>query len=287
MVKVQVTEDGSHTLFSEMAGQTYHSSHGAVQESRHIFISQLELVNSQQSTVNSQRSTVNSQQTIDNGQQINVYSQQSTVNGQQTIDNGQQINVDSQQLVVNSQQSIVEGDLSVLEIGFGTGLNALLAACWAKENGVRVNFSTIELFPLESAVYEELNYGRLLGEDELFLKLHEAEWDAGLQEIVPEFAICKYKKDIVEWLDGQQSTVSSQQLGLYDVVFFDAFSPDAQPELWTEEVFRNVYGLMKEGGVMTTYCAKGDVRRAMLAAGFKVEKLQGPPGKRHILRAMK
>ena len=173
------------------------------------------------------QSTVYSQQTIDNGQRANVDSQQSTGNCQQTTDNGQRVNVDS-------QQSIVEGNLSVLEIGFGTGLNALLAACWAKENGVRVNFSTIELFPLESAVYEELNYGCLLGEDELFLKLHEAEWDAGLQEIVPEFAICKYKKDIVEWLDGQQSTVSSQQLGLYDVVFFDAFSPDAQPELWTE-----------------------------------------------------
>ena len=276
MVKVQVTEDGSHTLFSEMAGQTYHSSHGAVQESRHIFISQLELVNSQQSTVN----------------------------GQQTTDNGQRANVDS-------QQSIVDGGLSVLEIGFGTGLNALLTACWAKENGVRVNFSTIELFPLESTVYEELNYGRLLGEDELFLKLHEAEWDAGLQEIVPEFAICKYKKDIVEWLRNAQCIMhNAQSLILssgaqgdlevnfiakaskafgsqFDVVFFDAFSPDAQPELWTEEVFRNVYGLMKEGGVMTTYCAKGDVRRAMLAAGFKVEKLQGPPGKRHILRAMK
>ena len=74
---------------------------------------------------------------------------------------------------------------------------------------------------------------------------------------------------------------------LFDVVFFDAFSPDAQPELWTEEVFRNVYALMKTGGVLMTYCAKGDVRRAMLAAGFRVEKLQGPPGKRHILRARK
>jgi tRNA U34 5-methylaminomethyl-2-thiouridine-forming methyltransferase MnmC len=74
---------------------------------------------------------------------------------------------------------------------------------------------------------------------------------------------------------------------LFDMVFFDAFSPDAQPELWTEEVFRNLYKLMKMGGVMTTYCAKGDVRRAMLKAGFKVEKLQGPPGKRHILRATK
>ena len=180
MVKVQVTEDGSHTLFSEMAGQTYHSSHGAVQESRHIFISQLELVNSQQSTVNgqqttdngqrstdnrlqlmvnSQQSTVNSQQTIDNGQwstdnrlQSMVNSQQSTVNSQQTIDNGQRSTDNRLQSMVNSQQSIVDGGLSVLEIGFGTGLNALLAACWAKENGVRVNFSTIELFPLESAV---------------------------------------------------------------------------------------------------------------------------------------
>ena len=269
MTKIQVTEDGSHTLFSEMAGQTYHSAHGAVQESRHIFISQLSIVNSQQLMVNSQRS------------------------------------------MVNGQLSMVGGDLSVLEIGFGTGLNALLTACWAKENGVRVDFSTIELYTLERDVYEELNYGSLLGEEGLFLKLHEAKWDAGLQEITPEFAICKHKKDIVEWLRNAQCTMhNAQSLILssgaqgdleldfvakgsktfgyqFDVVFFDAFSPDAQPELWTEEVFRNVYGLMKEGGVMTTYCAKGDVRRAMLAAGFKVEKLQGPPGKRHILRAVK
>ena len=262
MVKVQITEDGSHTLFSEMVGQTYHSSHGAVQESRHIFISQLSIINGQQSTD------------------------------------------DSQQLMVNGQQAKVGGDLSVLEIGFGTGLNALLAACWVKENGVRVDFSTIELYPLEREVYEELNYGSLLGEEELFLKLHEAKWDAGLQEITPEFAICKHKKDIVEWLRNAQSLIlssgaqgdleldfvakGSKILGSqFDVVFFDAFSPDAQPELWTEEVFRNVYALMKEGGVWMTYCAKGDVRRAMLAAGFRVEKLQGPPGKRHILRAGK
>ena len=230
MSKIWITEDGSHTLFSEMAGQTYHSSHGAVQESRHIFISQL------------------------------------------PIKSGQ----------------LVDGDvLSVLEIGFGTGLNALLTACWAKENGVRVEFSTIELYPLERSVYCELNYGGLFGCEELFLRLHEAEWDAGLQPVIAEFAINKNKRDIVEWLDSRQSTVNSQQLGLYDVVFFDAFSPEAQPELWTEDVFRDVYGLMKEGGVLTTYCAKGDVRRAMLAAGFRVEKLQGPPGKRHILRAVK
>ena len=233
MPKIQITEDGSHTLFSEMAGQTYHSSHGAIQESNHIFISQLSTLNSQ---------------------------------------------------------------LSVLEIGFGTGLNALLTAQWALVNGVRVEYTTIELYPLGCEVYRELNYGCLLGDEELFLKLHEAEWDAGFVQVSECFAIRKCKSDIVEWVTDAQCTmhnVQSMDLSdstLYsfcDVVYFDAFSPDAQPELWSEEVFRNVYGLMKVGGVLTTYCAKGDVRRAMLAAGFRVEKLQGPPGKRHILRARK
>ncbi len=238
MNKIQITEDGSHTLFSEMAGQTYHSSHGAIQESLHIFISQLS-INSQQSMVNSQR-------------------------------------------------------LTVLEIGFGTGLNALLTAEWARENGVRVEFTTIELYPLEREVYRELNYGRLLGDEELFLKLHEAEWDRGSVQVTDNFAIRKCKCDIVEWLRNAQCTTNGLELQrkmhnaqLFDVVYFDAFSPDAQPELWTEEVFKNIYRLMTEGGVMTTYCAKGDVRRAMLASGFKVDKLQGPPGKRHILRAVK
>ena len=156
---------------------------------------------------------------------------------------------------------------------------------WACENGVRVEYTTIELYPLEEDVYSELNYGQLLGCEELFLQLHKAQWDAGLQRVNENFAIRKCKSDIVEELSNEECGMRNEEL--YDVVFFDAFSPDAQPELWTEEVFKNVYALMKEGGVMTTYCAKGDVRRAMLAAGFKVEKLQGPPGKRHILRATK
>ncbi len=246
MQKIQITADGSHTLFSEMAGQTYHSSHGAVQESRHIFISQLDVVNGQVLIAPS------------------VYSS--------SLNLGEQLRCRR---------------LSVLEIGFGTGLNALLTAQWAKENGVRVDYTTIELYPLEEKVYRELNYGRLLGDEELFLKLHEAEWDRGFVSVDDCFAIRKCKSDIVEWVScNAQCIMHNAQLG-FDVVYFDAFSPDAQPELWTEEVFRNVYALMKEGGVMTTYCAKGDVRRAMLAAGFKVEKLQGPPGKRHILRARK
>ena len=254
MPKIQITEDGSHTLFSEMAGQTYHSSHGAIQESNHIFISQLSTLNSQ---------------------------------------------------------------LSVLEIGFGTGLNVLLTAQWANEHKVKIEYTTIELYPLESVIYRELNYGRLLGDEELFLRLHEVAWNAGFVQVSEYFALRKCKSDIVEWvennsqfiihnsqlldqsdlsdqsgstLNSQLSTFNSQLSTFnfqYDVVYFDAFSPDAQPELWSEEVFLNIYQLMKEGSVLTTYCAKGDVRRAMLAAGFKVEKLQGPPGKRHILRAVK
>ena len=228
MVEFQITEDGSHTLFSEMAGQTYHSSHGAVQESRHIFIDAA---------------------------------------------------------LAKAQNDMGNARLSVLEIGFGTGLNALLTAQWARENGVKIEYTTIELYPLTEVVYRALNYGRLLGDEELFLRLHEADWDAGFVQVGENFAIRKCKSDIVEWLCNEECGMRNEEL--YDVVYFDAFSPDAQPELWTEDVFRCVYGLMSRGGVLTTYCAKGDVRRAMLAAGFGVEKLQGPPGKRHILRAVK
>ena len=153
MVEFQITEDGSHTLFSEMAGQTYHSSHGAIQESRHIFISQL-------STVNGQRSTVNGQQ------------------------------------------------LMVLEIGFGTGLNALLTAEWACENGSKVEYTTIELYPLGTDVYSQLNYGSVLNDEALFMKLHEAEWDAGFVQIDENFSIRKCKSDIVEWLRNAQCTTN-------------------------------------------------------------------------------
>ncbi len=266
MVEIQITEDGSHTLFSEMAGQTYHSSHGAVQESRHIFISQLAL---------------KCQQSMLDGRLVEI-------EGQGLTDPSAYGSSPNSREQLEGQRSMVDGRrLAVLEIGFGTGLNALLTAQWARENGVRVDFTTIELYPLREEVYRELNYGRLLGDEGLFVKIHEAEWDAGFVQVGENFAIRKCKSDIVEWLNSQQSAVDGQRMGLYDVVYFDAFSPDAQPELWTEDVFRCVYGLMRWGGVLTTYCAKGDVRRAMLAAGFRVEKLQGPPGKRHILRAVK
>jgi tRNA U34 5-methylaminomethyl-2-thiouridine-forming methyltransferase MnmC len=144
MVEFQITEDGSHTLFSEMAGQTYHSSHGAVQESRHIFIDAA---------------------------------------------------------LAKAQNDMGNARLSVLEIGFGTGLNALLTAQWARENGVKIEYTTIELYPLAEGIYRELNYGRLLGDEELFLKLHEKDWDVDLQCVTENFAITKCKSDIVEWLN--------------------------------------------------------------------------------------
>ena len=169
MPKIQITEDGSHTLFSEMAGQTYHSSHGAVQESRHIFISQL-------------------------------------MGRCSTVDD---------------QQSGMNGVLSVLEIGFGTGLNVLLTAQWARENGVKVDYTTIELYPLVEEIYRELNYGQLLGDEELFLRLHEVEWDAGFVQIGENFTIQKCKSDIVECLKSEKLGISKDG---FDVVFFDAFS---------------------------------------------------------------
>ena len=173
MPKIQITEDGSHTLFSEMAGQTYHSSHGAVQESRHIFISQLSIVNSQRSTVITP----------------------------------------SAALVSLRQGDNIKGTLSVLEIGLGTGLNALLTAQWARENGVRVEYTTIELYPLGCEVYRELNYGRLLGDEELFLKLHEAEWDAGFVQVSEYFVIRKCKSDIVGWVENNsQFIIHNSQL---------------------------------------------------------------------------
>ena len=236
MPKIEITADGSHTLFSEMAGQTYHSSHGAIQESQYIFID---------------------------------------------------MGLKKAQLdVCLDQQDIVEAEkeatLAILEIGFGTGLNALLSAKFAFENRIKIDYTTIELYPLEVDVYKELNYGKLLENEKLFLNLHATEWNSDFVEVTPSFSIRKYKRDILDVLNKFEIDICG-----YDVVYFDPFSPEAQPELWTESVFVNIYRLMNSGGVLTTYCAKGDVRRAMLAAGFKVEKLQGPPGKRHILRAIK
>ena len=190
MVEIQITEDGSHTLFSEMAGQTYHSSHGAVQESRHIFISQLAL-KCQQSMLDGRLVEIEGQGLTD----PSAYGS--------SPNSGEQL---------EGQRSMVDGRrLAVLEIGFGTGLNALLTAQWARENGVKIEYTTIELYPLTEEVYRELNYGRLLGDEGLFLGLHEAEWDVGLVEVTENFAIRKCRCDIVEWLCNEECGMRDEE----------------------------------------------------------------------------
>jgi len=168
--------------------------------------------------------------------------------------------------------------LNVLEIGFGTGLNALLTLQYALEHDIEVHYIGVEKYPVLESEYKQLNYA---GSDkklqELFGKLHSLLWEQ-------EFAVSKpfHLKKI-------QSDFREMKLPTnhFDVVYFDAFGPDIQPELWTAAIFKNIYKSMKDGGVLTTYSVKGDVRRAMKSVGFEVKKIPGPPGKREITRAIK
>ncbi len=167
-------------------------------------------------------------------------------------------------------------DISLLEIGFGTGLNAYLSLIEAAEKGIRVHYTTLELYPLQQDIIEKLNYGKLISEEHagLFDQLHRANWDEEVS-ITPFFTLCKVKADLCNYTFVRN----------FDVVFFDAFAPDKQPEMWNPAHFEQIFSHCNPGAIFTTYCAKGTVRRALLAAGFDVERIPGPPGKRQMLRA--
>lgn len=211
------TEDGSATIYVESLNQSYHSTHGAISESQHIFIK----------------------------------------DGLKYYEPQQQVNI--------------------LEIGFGTGLNALLSLDYARRNSVNVNYFTVEKYPLEKEEYLALNYPDFLPKinHQDFIDLHETSWDEEVQ-LDKNFTLYKSMVDI---------KMMQLQADYYEVVFFDAFSPDQQPELWSRDIFQLIYKSMKRGGVLTTYSVKGDVKRALKSAGFSIEKLAGPKGKREILRA--
>lgn len=168
-------------------------------------------------------------------------------------------------------------EINILELGFGTGLNAALTLAYATDNSIKVNYTSIEKFPLKPELYQALNYAEKCGiTEDKYLKLHTSNWGE-FQEITPLFRLKKVEGEIQKWM----------QPASYDMIYFDAFSPDNQPELWSQTVFDNMYKSAKEGAILTTYCAKGVVRRTMQAAGFNVERLPGPPGKREMLRAKK
>ncbi len=216
--QIIITSDGSHTFFVPSLDEHYHSIHGALQESRHVFIK----------------------------------------SGLESLH--------------------VSKSINILEIGFGTGLNALLAMQFAHQNQINVLFTSLEKYPLQKGEFSQLNYGHVLGKAWIpyFQKLHECPWGQTVP-ISESFLLKKINADLL--------TVSFNET--YDIIFFDAFGPDKQPELWSVAIFEKLYHCLQNLGVLVTYSAKGQVRRNLTASGFEVERLPGPPGKREMLRATK
>ena len=168
-------------------------------------------------------------------------------------------------------------EMNVFEVGFGTGLNAHLAHLFAKQNQLKLDYVSIEAHPLDLSIIEQLNYSELIpSEQSAYLKLHEVEWNKAV-EIDENFTLTKLHQELKDVV--LENTV--------DVIFFDAFAPDIQPELWTKLVFESMFKALKSEGVLVTYCAKGVVKRTIKEVGFTLETLAGPPGKREMIRAMK
>lgn len=214
--ELRVTTDGSHSLYHPATDQLYHSHHGAVQESMHVFIK-------------------------------HGYEQVAASNHH----------------------------IRILEIGFGTGLNALLTQRVAESK--TIYYESLEYYPISITLANQLNYPADDNERQFFNALHNASWNE-VASVTSRFQVHKRHVQIQDYVALGAS---------FDVIYFDAFSPGAQPELWREEIFLAMYNSLKRNGVLVTYCSKGDVRRAMIAAGFLVEKLPGPPGKREMLRAIR
>lgn len=219
--QIITTEDGSHSLYVPHLEEHYHSTHGAIQESHHVYI-------------------------------------------------------------CAGFGSCTNEHINVLEVGFGTGLNAFLTLLKAEERNATVNYTSLELYPLEMEIVQQLNYTKHLTDKakaQLFLTMHSAAWDEPIR-ITPNFSLHKIEIDFSNPHNLKTST-------LFDVIYFDAFGPDKQPEMWSQQAFDKLYALCNTDAVITTYCAKGTVRRMLQSAGFTVERLPGPPGKREILRGVK
>lgn len=167
-------------------------------------------------------------------------------------------------------------EISVFEVGFGTGLNTLLTFDYADKNHKIIDYTSIEKYPVTKEEYAVLNYGTLIDRAELLIEIHELSW--GVKHVLSDsFSLHKINGDLIE--DALPSG--------FDVIFFDAFAPNKQPHLWSVDVFKKMFLILNDNGLLVTYCAQGAARRAMIAAGFQVEKVPGPPGKREMLRAWK
>lgn len=188
---------------------------------------------------------------------------------------------ESTHVYINAGLAQCEKDnINILEIGFGTGLNAFLTLLYTQQYCKKINYTTIELYPLDNDTISRLNYTSENESSEklLFEKLHTSTWNIE-EEITPFFSLSKFKYDLT------YPDFSFEKM--FDVIYFDAFAPDKQPEMWTQDTFNFLYSYTAQGGILTTYCAKGSVRRILQSSAYRVERLPGPPGKREILRAKK
>ena len=168
--------------------------------------------------------------------------------------------------------------ISILEVGFGTGLNALLTAIKSIEGTREVNYTSIENYPLDNKTISSLNYNEFAGENgrEIFHLNHLSPWNTRVN-ICKNFNLHKMEADFTK----------EKLPGKYDLIYFDAFGPDKQPEMWTRKMFSGISDVTNKKGILVTYSAKGEVKRSLKACGFEVTLLPGPPGKRQMIRAVK
>lgn len=216
--KIVTTSDGSSSIYLPDFDEHYHSHHGAIQESKHVFMKM----------------------------GWNIFAEQ-------------------------------KSHIDILEVGFGTGLNAWLVydELRKKSKVNSVHYTSLELYPVATEDAAQLNFVDT-ADRATFMRLHEANWNSSVP-IDEKFELEKQEVALQNF----------QSARCYNLIFYDAFAPRVQPELWTAEIFQKLFSLLNPGGILVTYCAKGEVRRNMIAAGFSVEKLPGPPGKREMLRAVK
>ncbi len=190
---------------------------------------------------------------------------------------------ESKHIFINAGFRFLSRNLSqmnVLEVGFGTGLNAFLTLLEAKKEGVRINYTGVESIKLPEEIISKLNYSQLIKTEEaegMFDRIHKTPWNENI-EISSKISLKKVESKI--------ENVNLPQ-NYFDLIYFDAFAPDVQSELWTIDIFKKIYNSMADGAVLTTYSCKGDVKRVLKSVGFTLEKLPGPKGKREFLRATK
>ncbi len=167
--------------------------------------------------------------------------------------------------------------LNILEVGFGTGLNALLTLIEAKKKLIKINYHAVELYPLPWITLKNLNFCNLINIDnKIFEKLH-LNWNEAI--IMNDyFTIVKYHTSVEKYFNKKIK---------YDIIYFDAFSPSKQADIWEENILSRMYNILKENSFLVTYCAKGIIKRRLKKIGFDVICLQGPPGKREMIKAIK